>query len=143
MSDLVQVEWQEECYQRWLGMRIVDWTPQRMVMELDVEPHHLNRSGTVHGGVLCSLLDTALSLAGLHSDSPERMRKAVTLSLTTTFVAPARTGTLRTIGRLRGGGRSTFMASGEVLDGDGNLVALGEGTFRRRRGSETPEGANG
>lgn len=64
----------------------------------------------------------------------------MTLSLTTTFVGPARQGLLRATGSLRGGGQKTYMTSGEIVDGNGNLVALGEGSFRRRNGSESPEG---
>lgn len=127
-------------FQRLLGMRIADWEADYAVVELNVGAQHLNRSDIVHGGVLTSLLDTALSLAGLYCSVPGHVRKGMTLSLTTTFVAPARGGVLRAVGRRRGGGRATFMASGEVLDAGGNVVALGEGTFRVRRASQSPEG---
>ena len=64
----------------------------------------------------------------------------MTLSLTTTFVGPARQGVLRATGTLRGGGQKTFMTSGEIVDERGNLVAMGEGSFRRRSGSESSQG---
>ncbi|AXY43368.1 PaaI family thioesterase [Halomonas sp. JS92-SW72] len=136
MSDALPLSWRMVGFQELLGVRVVDWEPDQVVLELTVEPHHLNRSGIVHGGVLCTLLDVALSFSGLHCEAPDQLRKAMTLSLSTTFVAPARGATLRAVGRLEGGGRSTFMASGKVFDSQGNLVAMGEGSFRRRRGSE-------
>ncbi|MEE3110431.1 MAG: PaaI family thioesterase, partial [Pseudomonadota bacterium] len=57
-------------YHELLGMHVVEWEEGRAVVELTIEPKHLNRSGNVHGGVLASMLDSALSLAGLHCDVP-------------------------------------------------------------------------
>jgi uncharacterized protein (TIGR00369 family) len=119
-------------FQRLLGMRISKWVENFAEVELTIGEQHLNRSGMVHGGVLTALLDTALSLTGLYSPQSGQAPKGMTLSLSTTFVAPARSGVLRAVGQCRGGGRSTFMASGEVLDAGGTLVAMGEGAFRIR-----------
>lgn len=127
-------------YHELLGMHVVEWQAGRAVVELTIEPKHLNRSGNVHGGVLASMLDSTLSLAGLHCDVPGNIRRGMTLSLTTTFVGPARQGVLRATGTLRGGGQKTYMTSGEIVDEQGNLVAIGEGAFRRRSGSESAEG---
>jgi len=127
-------------FQHLLGMRIAQWEVDYAVVELTIGEQHLNRSGIVHGGVLTSLLDSALSLAGLYCDKPGHVRKGMTLSLTTTFMAPARAGVLKAVGRRRGGGRATFMASGEVQDESGNVLALGEGAFRVRSASQSPEG---
>tara|TARA_R110001583_G_scaffold66893_1_gene191770 strand:+ start:5612 stop:6079 length:468 start_codon:yes stop_codon:yes gene_type:complete len=127
-------------YHKLLGMQVAEWQQDRVVVELTIEPKHLNRSGNVHGGVLASMLDSALSLAGLHCDVQGNIRRGMTLSLTTTFVGPAREGVLKAIGTVRGGGQKTYMSSGEIVDEKGNLVAIGEGSFRRRSGSESSEG---
>lgn len=124
-------------YQALIGWVVTERQPGTVTLALELTEHHLNLSDFVHGGVLASLLDTAMSFAGLYSPDPKVVRKAVTLSMTTTFVSPAREGTLTAIGRVRGGGRKTFMSSGEVFDADGNLIAFGEGTFRLRSGSES------
>jgi uncharacterized protein (TIGR00369 family) len=130
-------------YHELLGMQVVEWSEGVAVVELVADERHLNRSGIVHGGVLTSMLDSALSLAGLYCDAPGRVRRGMTLSLTTTFVGPAGAGVLRATGRVRGGGRKVYMASGEVIDTDGELLAIAEGSFRRRSGSESPEGLPG
>tara|TARA_R110002012_G_scaffold272741_1_gene458489 strand:+ start:13618 stop:14088 length:471 start_codon:yes stop_codon:yes gene_type:complete len=127
-------------YHELLGLHVVEWQAGRTVVELTIEPKHLNRSGNVHGGVLTSMLDSALSLSGLHCDVPGNIRRGMTLSLTTTFVGPAKQGVLRATGTLRGGGQKTYMGSGDIVDEQGNLVAMGEGSFRRRSGSETSQG---
>ncbi|WP_253451503.1 PaaI family thioesterase [Halomonas sp. Y3] len=140
MSDSLPLSWRMVGFQNFMGIQVVDWEPDQVTLALTVEPHHLNRSGIVHGGVLSTLLDVALSFSGLHCEMPDQLRKAMTLSLSTTFVAPAKGEALRAVGRLEGGGRTTFMASGKVFDSEGNLVAMGEGAFRRRRGSEAEQG---
>lgn len=121
-------------YQALLGWVVIEQTPDQVTVKLAIDDRHLNRNGSVHGGVLASLLDTAMSYAGLCSVDFE-VPKAVTLSLTTTFVSPARQGTLTIVGRLRGGGRKIYLSSGEILDEQGTLIALGEGSFRRLSGS--------
>ncbi|MCB8890722.1 PaaI family thioesterase [Vreelandella malpeensis] len=123
-----------------LGLCVVEWSETRAVVEMRLEEKHFNRSGNVHGGVLCSLLDNALSLTGLYCSVQGNARRAVTLSLSTTFVGPARHGVLRAVGELRGGGHKIYMASAEVTDEQGNLVAMGEGSFKRLSGSESPQG---
>jgi uncharacterized protein (TIGR00369 family) len=123
-----------------LSMQVVEWSEGRAVVELVADERHLNRSGIVHGGVLTSMLDSALSLAGLYCALPGRVRRGMTLTLSTSFVGPARPGVLRASGTVRGGGRKVYMASGEVTDASGELLAIAEGAFRRRSGSEAPEG---
>ncbi|WP_028670361.1 PaaI family thioesterase [Saccharospirillum impatiens] len=123
-------------YQALIGWEVKERQPGEVKIELALTHHHLNRSDYVHGGVLASLLDTAMSFAGLYSPAPQWVRKAVTLSMTTTFVSPVQQGTLTVIGRVRGGGRKTFMSTGEVFDEQGKLIAFGEGSFRLRTGSE-------
>ena len=113
-----------------LGYRLAEWREDFARLELALEAKHLNRSGVVHGGVLATMLDVALGYAGIFSAEPGRARRAVTLSLTTSFLGQAKSGVLSCLARRRGGGKTIFMATGEVLDESGNLVALGEGTFR-------------
>ena len=123
-----------------LGYRQVSWDENEAVLELALQPRHLNLGGVIHGGVLTSLLDIALAQAGTHCPYPGRMRKAITLSLTTTFTGQCSGGTIRVTGRKRAGGSRIFNSSGEVHDEQGNLLAIAEGTFRIRSGSERPEG---
>ncbi|GAB2801736.1 hypothetical protein GCM10027040_31990 [Halomonas shantousis] len=123
-----------------LGYRQVSWSEEEAVIELTVSPHHLNLGGVIHGGVLTSLLDIVLAQAGVYCPYPGRIRKAITLSLTTTFTGQCSGGVIRAIGFKRAGGSRVFNSSGEIRDQDGRLLAIGEGTFRLRSGSEHPEG---
>lgn len=127
-------------FQRNMGYRFAAWREGCAELVMPVRPHHLNRAGVLHGGVLMSLIDTACGFAGCYCPHPGRTRVAVSLSLTTSFVAQCSGGAVRTIARARGGGRRIFIATAEVFDDGGRLLALGEGTYRYRRGSEAPEG---
>lgn len=117
-------------FNRLLGFRVVEWRPDFARVEMDVAEHHLNRSGIVHGGVLTTLMDAAGGYAGIHPLLDGTRRRSVTLSMTSSYIGQAKSGTLACIAERRGGGKTTFVASTEVRDEHGNLLAIGEGTYR-------------
>jgi uncharacterized protein (TIGR00369 family) len=124
-----------------VGYRLQVWERDYAEVTLQLEAKHLNRNGGPHGGLLATLIDTACGYAGVHCTVPGNHRRALTLSLTTQFIGRADPGsTLTAIGRKIGGGRQIFFASCEIRDQNGRLIAQGEGSFRYRRGSESPEG---
>ncbi|BAE51410.1 PaaI family thioesterase [Paramagnetospirillum magneticum] len=127
-------------FQELLGYHLAEWTEDRAVLELTVERKHCNRAGLVHGGVLATLIDTSCGFAATFCPHPGRVRRCVTLQLTTSFTGQARHGLLRAIAHKKAGGSRIVFCSSEVFDDSGKLVAMGEGTFRYRTGSETPEG---
>lgn len=127
-------------FMRHIGYRMAEWREGLSVITLDIRPDHLNRSGVVHGGIFSILIDTACGFAATHCAQPGRVRKVVSLSLTTTFTGQATQGLLRTVGRLKGGGNRIVACTGEVFDGQGQLLAIGEGVYRYRSGSENPQG---
>ncbi|MES1941242.1 hypothetical protein T5B8_13430 [Salinisphaera sp. T5B8] len=123
-----------------LGFEFVEWVPDRAVLQLDIQEWHLNLAGVLHGGILATLLDIAGAAAGSYCPYPGRIRKAITLSMTTTFTGQASVGMVRAIGRRRAGGQRIFNSSVDIVDADERLLAIGEGTYRLRRGSEDPRG---
>jgi uncharacterized protein (TIGR00369 family) len=120
-------------FQQAMGYRLQDWRDGTAVLTMEIGPQHLNRAEVVHGGVLVSLIDTACGFAGTYAAKPGTQPKVSTLTLTTSFVAPARIGPLRAVGHVRGGGKTIFFAQAEVFDQQGTLVAFGEGSFRYHR----------
>src|SRR3954465_13969404 len=113
-------------FQQAMRYRLAEWGPDHAGLSLAILPRHLSRAGVVHGGVLAPLLDTVGGFAGTYCAVPGNKRGAVTLSLTTPFLSQASSGTLRAVGRRRGGGRKIFMVTCEVFDDQNNLVAMGE-----------------
>ena len=118
-----------------VGYRLIQWRPDEAELELVLEPRHLNRSNVPHGGVIATLIDTACGFAGCYSAEPGKRRRAVTLSLNTSFIGQASAETILTAkARRTGGGQTVFFARCDLLDGEGRLIATGEGSFKYLRG---------
>jgi uncharacterized protein (TIGR00369 family) len=92
-----------------------------------------NRHGTVQGGMLAAMLDSAAGnavIANLPSD-----RTAVTTRLDTTFVKPAALGPLTAIARLVKLDDRSASAEAELIDGSGQVVARARAELRVRERS--------
>lgn len=97
---------------------------------LQVKPELTNLFEAAHGGVLMSLLDTAMASAAVSSVNFES--SAVTLNLSVSFLQPGR-GRLRIEGQRTGGGRSVCFCEGKVMDEQGQVLAHAVGSFKFRR----------
>lgn len=96
-------------------------------LSLPPRPELTNNFHNVHGGVLMSLLDSAMSSAAL---SKSGFRKAVvTVDMSTAFLKPGR-GRLVAHARAVGGGRSVCFCEAEIVDENGDVVAKAMGTFK-------------
>jgi uncharacterized protein (TIGR00369 family) len=127
-----------------LGLKFDDtYEPGHIVGRLELAPHHLNRMGNVHGGVLATMIDAAACVAGLTRKPGDAPRFAITVSLSIQFVSPARRGELVVDGWQLSGGRRTYTAEAKIRDAQGNMVANGIGTFQWLRGSEPALAENG
>lgn len=127
-------------FQDLLGYRLSQWSAGQAVLELDVEHKHTNRAGVLHGGVLATLIDTACGFSATYCPVPGRVRRVVTLSLTTNFTGQVRHGRLRAVAAMQAGGSRIVFCHADVFDDGGKLIATGGGTFRYRSGSEHVDG---
>jgi uncharacterized protein (TIGR00369 family) len=95
----------------------------RVVVELRAQEFHYNPLGTVHGGVLATLLDTAAACA-VHS-TLEVGEMYTSMDLTTRFLRPVtvESGVLTCEGTVLQRGRRTALAQASLADGAGRLVA--------------------
>ncbi len=119
-------------FSRNVGFTVAVWRNKYAELRLKIEPKHLNRSNVVHGGVLMTLIDAACGYAGSYDPAAPHPRLTSSLSITVNFLANTGKGSLRTIARRTGGGRSLFFARAEVLDDSGKRLAEGVSTFRYR-----------
>jgi uncharacterized protein (TIGR00369 family) len=120
-----------------LGLKVVEWTPGRAVVSLEITDALKNRRGDAHGGVTAALLDAALGLACQSHEDDWKSEGTVTLNVQ--FIEPAR-GTLLAEARLLRAGRTVAFVEGEVRDQKGTLVAKATATFKieRRRKHKEP-----
>jgi len=114
----------------WLGVRLTQWSDGFAEMRLPLSPQLGNRTGRVHGGVLCSLLDAVSGYSGLYVAPGGQALRALTLSLTTNFLNSGEGSELVARGYVERKARRTFFTRAEVLlDGD-LLLATAVGTFQ-------------
>ncbi|MBC08366.1 PaaI family thioesterase [Thalassospira sp.] len=123
-----------------LGYRLVEWAEDHAVVELDVQNHHCNRAGILHGGVLTTLMDTASGYAVCFCPVQGNVRRSLTLSLTTNFLGMAKEGLVRVVARKQGGGRKVVFTEAVAYDQAGNVIGTSTGTFKYHRGSDDPDG---
>ncbi len=107
---------------------------------LDLNDTHLNRHGVLHGGIATTMLDSASGATGSMSVDPLGRAPFLTISLTTQFIAPARTGRVTATGLITGGGRSTQFISARLETEAGVLIATSNGVFRRVPTDRLPQG---
>ena len=97
-------------------------------LSLPVEAQLTNSMGSVHGGVIMSLLDVALCTAArtLHPES----QGVITINLSTSFIGAGSGERLLAEARVLKDGRSMSFVEGEARNADGSLVAKAVGTVR-------------
>ena len=110
-----------------LGIEVADTEPDRAVVELDADERHLNHHGTVHGGAIATMVDSAMGAAVRREDTHDEA--PVTIEMKVTYLRPAHPGRLRAEAAIRRRGKRIVIAEVDVLDADGEAVAHGIGTF--------------
>jgi uncharacterized protein (TIGR00369 family) len=110
-----------------LPLRLVSIEPDGARVELEIEPKHRQLLGTVHGGVIAMLVDTATYWAAFLVLPEDRTLVNVDLKLN--YLRPATQGLLIAEAHCLKSGRTVSYAEARVTDGDGRLVAHGTSTL--------------
>jgi uncharacterized protein (TIGR00369 family) len=95
---------------------------------------HYNPMGTVHGGVCCTLADTAMGIA--HASLLEDGETSTSLEIKINFVRPIWKDTLSARGRAVKHGRTISLMECDIVDAKSRLVARASGTFMTLRGEQ-------
>jgi uncharacterized protein (TIGR00369 family) len=114
-------------FDKFMGTEFSPLDDNGVEVRLKLAPHHLNKRGVPHGGVIMSVLDSALGGAVVRSIPTEWW--CATTSLTTQFIGGARGGTLIAQGRVVKRGHSVAFAQGEIRSDRGKLLATAKGTW--------------
>lgn len=106
-----------------LGMWLSEVSEGRVVFAVDPAEYHYNPLGTVHGGILASLLDSALGCT-VQSLLPAGST-FTTLELKVNYLRPmsTETGTVYAEGKIIHLGKRVATAEGRVTDAGGKLYA--------------------
>jgi uncharacterized protein (TIGR00369 family) len=100
----------------------------RVLMRLMPAEHHYNTLGSVHGGVIATLLDSVMGCA-VHSTLPAG-RVYTTLEIKVNYIRAVTDGTgeVTAEGRLVHGGRRSAVAEATLTDAAGKLYATASTT---------------
>ncbi len=111
-----------------LGMELDSVEEGRVVFSVEAAEYHYNPIGVVHGGVIATLLDSAMGCA-VHTRLPAGV-VYTTLEIKVNYLRSARAGMgrIRAEGRAVHVGRQSAVAEGRVLDKDDKLLATASTT---------------
>lgn len=100
----------------------------RVIFTMQPAEYHFNPIGTVHGGVIATILDSAMSCA-VHTKLPVG-GGYTTLEIKVNYIRPilADSGELYCTGQVIHMGRRVATAEGKLQDADGKLYAHGTAT---------------
>ncbi len=107
-----------------LGYRSIEQGDGRAVIEWDATPDYCFQSPSgpiVHGGMVTTLLDTAMG--GACWSVLEETESFLTADLRVEFMRSARPGTLRAEGLVVQRNRRVAFCSAQLLDADGTVLA--------------------
>lgn len=106
-----------------MGIEVERVDDDEIVFSLQPAEFHYNPAGTVHGGVLTTLADTAMTTAIIAKLPPGAW--APTIELKVNFIRPVTeaTGRIYGVGRVIHVGGTTAVAEAHIVDADGRLLA--------------------
>jgi len=125
-----------------LGCAIEDVSAKKVVVSLQIERHHLNLIGILHGGVHATMLDSAM---GLMAMIQRPKADVVTVNLNVNYVASVGEGKIIVTAEPVHSSRKLITAQAFARKENGDLLAFGTGTFRviDRKTGETEDREGG
>ena len=97
-------------------------------VSLKAEERHLNPSGTIHGGVISTLIDA--SMAEALNTMTEQDEQPFTIQITVNYMKPGKLGPLTSTAQVRKGGERITIVEAEVVQEDEDeVIALATGTY--------------
>lgn len=110
-----------------LGFHVVQAGPGVVTVELVPSAMHHNIAGTVHGGVLSVIADSAMGLA--FGTTIEPGQTFTTVEQKINFLRPVFEKTVRARGEVIQRGRTLGLMECRITDSDGKLVAFATSTY--------------
>lgn len=115
----------EDGFRGLVGLQLTREADGRARAVLEAGDPHLNRHGTVHGGVIATVADSVMGEAVSTTDDDAR---PVTIEMKVTYLEPGAAGRIEAVGQVRRRGKRITIVEAEVTQ-DGEPLALALGTF--------------
>ncbi len=110
-----------------LGIETVHMGGGECVMQLRLDEQHMSVASRAHGGVLFTMLDTAMGRAVI-SKLPQG-RGCATIEASIHYFRPVQHGTIRAVAKVERMTRRTAYSEAKLLDEEDNVLASTAGTF--------------
>lgn len=117
----------KDTWAREAGIELVDLSPGRATVRMEILERHKNSHGTVHGGAIFTLADTAFALASNSHGVP-----AAAINAHISYVTAASGGTLYASAEEFSLNPKIATYTVTVTDGAGTRIALFEGMVYRK-----------
>ena len=117
-----------------LGFSVTSVDPGEAVIEIEISENLANTMGTLHGGVFCTIADTAMGVA--FATMLEEGEALTTLELKINYLKPVWKGKLQAKARVVKRGKMTGLVECDVLDESGQLVARAGSTYMAISGEQ-------
>ncbi len=118
-----------------LGLRLEDLEPGRAKVTLKARPELRNNRGSVHGGILGAMLDSAMFMSARTELSADD--GLITIEMKTNYMLPAEGETITCLAEVVRMGGSTCVSEARIFDSEGKLAVISLGTLHVRRKKES------
>ena len=112
-----------------MGMTLTEAEPGRAVFVCEPDESHYNPIGTVHGGLVCTLLDSALGCAVQTTLAAGQGYTSIEIKVNYLRPVVASSGPLTCSATVTKPGNRVAFADGVVTDGSGKTVATATGSL--------------
>jgi uncharacterized protein (TIGR00369 family) len=126
----VRASFERQVFMKTLGARLASVAPGEVVVELPFRDDLTQQHGSLHAGVVTSIVDTACGYAALTLMPAEAAVLSVEFKIN--LLAPAKGQSFRATGRVLKAGKTITVCAGEVLavrDGSQFIIAQMQATM--------------
>lgn len=120
-----------------LGIRVVELSPERVVMQVEVGPKVHQPYGILHGGVSALMAEGAASIGGAVSVGADQI--VVGTELNCSHLRPMRSGVLTATATPVRKGRSVHVWAIELTDEDDRMICISRCTLQVMKAPPTAE----
>lgn len=128
MDDVISILYKRIPYYKTLGFELIEVNDGKAHFELDIRKE-LTQNGSIHGGVLGSLIDSTCACAAFSTIFPNGF--VTTIDLQVEFLRPISKGRLIAKAECIKKGRTIFFCKGQIWNDQGKLVCTGSSQLLR------------
>ena len=112
-----------------LGIEVESVEPGHAVLTMNLRDEHMRNDDITHGGVIATLIDSAMAIAIMALLAENE--RTVTVDLTIHYLRPVSRGVAKASARIVRAGKRVITVSAELFDDNDKLAATAISTYMR------------